>query len=372
MSRRTWWWLGLAVVVVALVLDLTHRPERIGIDFHTYVAAANVGIQQGWQYIYDQPLVAIAQKQLVPSQWAQPFLSPPSVAWLVVPLALLPYSVAYGIWAAFTFVALALALAWSGASTGISRWVAVVAALTPWWVTHAVNVGQVVPLVAAGAVVAWRLLREDRDIAAGIALSLMFLKPNTAILVPFALLVAGRYRAFAAWLAAGLVIFLIAFVLLGTHGLSAYVTQLRAPLPAGADALTLKGALDATGVVAIALRVLVVGVVLATAFRLRSSPGLVVPVGIIGSLIVSPYLHASDLCLLAAAAWMIWEERPLPAWRAPLLAGWILASPFLFQLGLSPSLNRWPLLEYALLLAIVVVAWRPLTGVADLRTRAPA
>ena len=370
--RRVWWWLGLAVVLVALVLDLIHRPERIGVDFHTYLAAASVGLHHGWQYLYDQPLVALAQKQLVPSQWTQPFLSPPSVAWLVAPLTPLPYSVAYGIWAAFTFVALALALAWAGVSAGITRWVAVVAALSPWWVAHAVNVGQVVPLIAAGIVVAWRLLRTDRDIAAGVVLSLMFLKPNTAILVPFALLIAGRYRAFAGWLAAGAVMLLIAFLLLGMHGLSAYVDQLRAPLPGGADALTLKGALGATGVVAFALRVLIVGMVLATAFRLRAGHGLVMPVGIIGSLIVSPYLHASDLCLLAVAAWMIWEERPVPAWRAPLAFGWILASPFLYQLGLSPSLNHWPLLEYALLLAIVVVAWRPLTGPADLRTRAPA
>ena len=370
--RRSWWWLGLAVVLVALVLDLIYRPEHIGIDFHTYMAAASVGLQQGWQHIYDQPLVAVVQKQLVPSQWTQPFLSPPSVAWLVAPLAPLPYAVATGIWAAFTFLALAVALAWSGVSTGISRWVAVIGALSPWWVVHAVNVGQVVPLVAAGVVVAWTFLRRDRDIAAGVALSLIFLKPNTAILVPFALLIAGRYRTFAAWLVAGALFLLITFLLLGTHGLTAYVTQLRAPLPSGADSLTLKGALGATGVAALGLRVLVVGMVLATAFKLRGTPGLVVPVAIIGSLIVSPYLHASDLCLLAAAGWMIWEERPASAWRVPLAVGCILASPFLFQLGLSPGLNRWPLLEFALLLAIVVVAWRPLTGAADLRTRAPA
>ena len=362
----------MAVVLVALFFDLIHRPERIGIDFHTYLAAASVGLQQGWQHLYDQPLIALAQKQLAPGQWAQPFLSPPSVAWLVAPLTLLPYSIAYGIWAAFTFVALAVALAWSGASAGVSRWVAVVGALSPWWVAHAVNVGQVVPLVAAGVVIAWRLLRVDRDLAAGIALSLMFLKPNTAILVPFALLIAGRYRAIAAWLAAGAVLFVFAFLLLGTHGLSAYITQLRAPLPGGADALTLKGAIGATGIVAFALRLLIVGLVLVTVFRLRTTIGLVVPVAIIGSLIVSPYLHASDLGLLAAASWMIWEERPGLAWRAALAAGWILASPFLFQHGLSPGLNRWPFLEFALLMAIVVVAWRPLTGAADLRTRAPA
>ncbi|HVS50295.1 MAG TPA: glycosyltransferase family 87 protein [Candidatus Dormibacteraeota bacterium] len=371
-SRRTWWWLALAVVVVALVLDLRYRPEHIGIDFHTYLAAASVGLQQGWQHIYDQALVAAAQKQLVPNQSSQPFLSPPTVSWLVAPLTPLPYSVAYGIWAALTFVAFAAALAWSSVSAGISRWVAVIAALATWWVVHAMNAGQVVPLVAAGVVVAWRLLREDLDILAGVVLSVILLKPNTAILVPFALLVAGRYRAFAGWLAAGAVVVLIAFLLLGSGGLFAYVNQLRGPLPNGAADLTLTGAIGVTGFVAFALRVVIVGAVLATAFRLRGMPGLVVPVGVIGSLIVSPYLHGSDLCLLAASSWMIWEERPVLAWRAPLAVGWILASPFLYQTGLTPNLNRWPWLEFLLLLALVVVAWRPFTATADLRTRAPA
>ncbi len=371
-SRRAWWWLGLIVVVVGLALDISHPPQHIGIDFHTYLAAAIVAMQQGWSHLYDQAPVAVEQKHLVSNLYSQPFLSPPTVAWLVAPLILVPYWVALGVWAVFNFLALAAALAWAGMSSGSSRWVAVIGALSLWWVLHAVNLGQVVPLVAAGVVVAWRLVREDKDIAAGVALTLIFLKPNTAILVPAALLVAGRYRALAAWLVAGGVLALIAALLLGGHGMSAYLNELRAPLPGGADALTLKGAVGATGVVAVVMRILIVGTVLATAFKLRGSPGLVVPVGVIGSLLVSPYLHASDLCLLAAAAWIVWEEQPEPVWRAPLALGWVVASPFLFITGFSPTLNRWPLLEFILLLALVVVAWRPLTGTADLRTRAPA
>jgi glycosyl transferase family 87 len=371
-SRRAWSWLGLAVVVMALLVDLLHHPQHVGIDFHTYLAAAMVGLQQGWSHVYDQALVAAAQKHLVPGQYTQPFLSPPTVAWLAAPLTVFPYWTAFGIWAVFSFLAFAAALAWSGVSSGVARWIAVVGALAPWWVLHAVNLGQIVPLVAAGVVVTWRLMREDKEIAAGVLLSVIFLKPNTAILVPVALLVAGRYRVFAAWLAAGAVLAVIALLVLGPHGLSGYVNQLRSPLPSGADALTLKGAIGATGVVAAVLRVLIVGMVLATAYRLRASPGLVVPIGIVGSLIVSPYLHASDLCLLAAAAWMVWEERTNVAWRIALALVWLVASPFLFLPSGSPGLSRWPLIESALLLALVVAAWRPLTGAADLRTRAPA
>jgi hypothetical protein len=356
-SGRTWSWVALGVLVIALGIDLWNRVDAIGIDFHTYLAAAAVGLHQGWPHIYDQSLVAAAQKQLDPGLWSQPFLSPPMVAWLAAPLTLFPWWVAYGIWAVLMFACLAAALTWAGVSTGTARWIAVLGALTPWWVLHAVNLGQVVPLVAAGVVVGWRLLRDKKDIAAGIALSLIFLKPNTAILVPFALLAARRYRAFASWLAVGGVLALVAFLLLGNEGMSAYTNQLRAPLPGGADSLTIKGAVGADGAAALAIRVLIVGVVLAVAFKRRESFGLVIPVGIVGSLLVSPYLHASDLVLLSAAAWMAWEERPAPAWRVGLAVGWVLASPFLFLTHLDPNLHRWPWIELVLLVALTVAAW---------------
>jgi hypothetical protein len=377
-SRRTWLRVALATTGVALALSAWKHPMHIGggfsIDFHTYLAAARVGLKAGWMHLYDQALVAVEQQNLVPDLWSQPFLSPPDVAWLVAPLTPLPYWVAFSVWAVLTFAAFAAALAWAGVSTGISRWIAVLAALSPWWVLHAVSVGQVVPLVAAGVVVAWRLLRERKDIAAGIVLAVVFLKPNTAILAPFALLVAGRYRAFGAWAAAGALIGLIALVTLGIDGLSSYVSQLLAPLPSGADSLTFKGALGVTGVAATVLRVIVVAIALVAAFKLRASPGLVMCAGIVGTLIVAPYLHGSDLCLLSAAAWFVWEERTTLAWRLPLAIGWVLASPYPLLVGLGPNLNRFPLMEYALLLALLVVAWRRsgLTGAADLRTRAPA
>ena len=103
-------------MLIALALDALNRYEPTGIDFHTYLAAAKVGVQNGWSLIYDQQLVATAQKQLVQDQIAQPFLSPPTVAWLTAPLLPLPYSVAYWIWAATNLAAFAAALAWASRS----------------------------------------------------------------------------------------------------------------------------------------------------------------------------------------------------------------------------------------------------------------
>lgn len=364
--------LAFALVAVALALDLLIRHDPISVDFHTYVAAGRVGLEEGWSHVYDQSLVYIEQKELAAGQVAQPFLSPPTVAFVAAPLAALPLDIAYVVWAVILFAAFAGALAWAGVSRGWSRWIAVVGALAPWWVMHAINVGQVVPLVAAGMVIVWRLVRDRRDVVAGVALAAILLKPNTAILVPFALLCALRFRAVAAWLGVVAAVLLVVLLTIGSGAMSDYFTQLRGQLPRGADDLTLHGALAATGAMAMFLRMAIVGAVLAASFRLRRTPGLVVPLAIVGSLVISPYLHASDLCMLAAAGWMVWEERPTLAWRVPLAAVWVLASPYLYLRGVSPTLRQWPWVELALLLALLVAAWWPLTAWADSRRRAPA
>jgi hypothetical protein len=371
--------LALAIVLLALALDFWNRPEPIGIDFHTYAAAARVGLQHGWSHIYDQQLVAAEQKNLVPGQVAQPFLSPPPTAWLAALLAPLPFWPSYYLWAAVTFVGFALALVWASTETGLTRWVVAAAAVAPWWVLHAVHLGQVVPLVAAGVVLAWRLLRERRDVLAGLSLVLVALKPNTAFLVPFGVLVAGRFRAFATWAVAGVVIAVAAMATMGVDGTSSYINQISGSLPAGADSLTLEGALAVNGAVALALRLVIVFAALAAAFRLRQSPGLALAAATLGSLLVAPYLHASDLCLLSVAAWMVWQERAGLAWRVPLAAAWLAASPFLASTNLSPNLHQWPLVELVLLAALVLEACRPnrrqevaLTGKADLGEPATA
>jgi hypothetical protein len=358
LARRLLPVLALAAILVAIALDYWYRPEPIGIDFHTYAAAARVGLEQGWSHIYDQARVAVEEKALVPGQVAQPFISPPTVAWLAAPLDPLTYQASYYVWAALTLAAFVGSMAWSASSRGLGRWIVVAATVAPWWVLEAIHVGQVVPLVAAGVAVAWRLLREDRNIAAGLVLSLLLLKPNTAFVVPFALLAAGRYRTFATLSASGAVLGVVALLTLGGAGVSAYLSQLTGTLPPGADALTLGGALGVGGDVGTALRVVIIAVVLVAAFMLRGSPGLVLVVGILGSLVTVPYLHASDLCVLTVAAWIVWEERPAPVWRVPLFAGWLLASPYAVMFRLDPTLNRWPLVELAFLAAMVVVAWQ--------------
>lgn len=350
--------LAFAAALIAIVENFLNRQEPPGIDYHTYKAAAMVGLTQGWAHIYDQSVVAAAQLQLDPGEVAQPFLSPPTVAWLVAPLVALPYTASYYLWAAAVLAAYVAAIAWAIPSRGLQRWILVAAAVAPWWVLEAVRVGQVVPLVAVGMVLSWRLLRENRNFVAGLALSLVLLKPNTAFLVPFAVLAAGRVRAFAVLTSVGAALAVFAFLTVGTDGAFDYWSQLTGSLPTGADALTLERALGFRGVAITALRVVIFVVVLVAAYRLRRTPGLVLVAGILGSLIAVSYLHASDLCLLAVASVIVWEERPVLAWRVPIAAAWLLTTPYIGMVRAGLPLQRWPLVELVFLAGICVIAWR--------------
>jgi hypothetical protein len=384
-ARR--WLIGLfaATLLIAITLDVVNRPEPLGVDFHTYAAAALVGIQQGWSDIYDQGLVTMAQKYLVPSLWTQPYLSPPTVALLVAPLAPLPYDLAFYLWATATLIALIAALFWSTYYRGWARILAVGAAVAPWWVFHSVHVGQVAPLVAASVLVAWRLLREDRDVAAGLVLSLILLKPNTAILAPLALLAARRFRALGAWLGASAAVGVVSLLLLGPHGTAAYIWSLGnvpGPESRGASQLTLSGTFGATGAVVVVLRVIIVAATLAIAYRFRRTPGISLAAGALGSLLISPYLHGSDLCMFLAAGWIVWHERTDPMWRAILAGIWVLATPFVIMSHIGPPLNRWLVVELVLMVGLAVHAWfgertllsrrLGLTGTADFGRRARA
>lgn len=375
---------GVGVAIApALALDVYHRPALIGIDFHTYAAAAMIGAQAGWSRIYDQDIVAVAQRALVPNERTQPFLSPPPVAWIAAPFQALPYAIAFDLWVVLMLGAIVFALAWSSTYRGSARVAAVGVALVPWWIWQAIMVGQVVPLVAVSLLVAWRFLREDRDIAAGVVLALILLKPNTAMVAPLALLASGRLRAFGSWLVPSAAIVAASMLALGPHGIASYTSGL-AHLPSGANNLTLSGTFGLTGGAATAVRVVIITVALVSAYRLRAHPGLVLAIGAIASLAVAPYLHASDLCVLVAAGWMIWHELREPFVRALLTVGVVLSTPLYVVATIGLPVNRWLEFEVLLLITLGVVAWlpavqfagdrerRPLTGSADFGKRAPA
>jgi len=231
-------WLAayLVVLVIWLVglyvpLYFSAFPRPIdSLDFSYYYAAARIGIEHGWGHIYDVGLQQQAFFQLHPAadvfDWRRYFVSPPPVAWLVSPLTLLPLVPAFWIFAGLSALAFT-ATGWlvvPGRGIGKVTLLLTVACVYP--VLIAIQTGQVTPLIAAATILAWWLAARGREALAGLVLVVLVLKPQVAILVPVALLIAGRRRLFVTWLGGAAVLTLASIASIGGEGLD----QLRADL----------------------------------------------------------------------------------------------------------------------------------------------
>jgi hypothetical protein len=133
----------------------------------------------------------------------------------------------------------------------------------------------------------------------------MVLKPQLAILVPAALLVAGRWRAFAAATAVVAILAIVSGLALGGGGVATFEQRLNfaSTLPES-QAQTI-----APWIGNFALRRTVQALIalwsLGLAYRLRArGPGLVIAVALVGDLAAGPYVHYDDLTKLGLAGWL--------------------------------------------------------------------
>ena len=326
-----------AAVVVLAVYDLGVWIQTILADsFHNdlsfYYAAARLGLTHGWSGLYNlelqqEQLQAIGS-QIRVAELAR-YISPPPLAWLVVPFTVLPFQWAYLLWSAF--LVLALALTWLLASPGSGRWrvIYLVAAIGWLPVIYGLQLGQPGMLIALGVAASYALLQRNREVAAGAVLGIMVLKPQLAILVPVALLVTGRWRAFAAATVVVAMLVALSVLALGGGGVAAYEQRLSfaSTVPVN-QAQTLApwiGNLPVTRAVQVLIAIWAFGL----AYRLRArGPGLVIAVALVGGLAAGPYVHYDDLMMLGLAAWLYLRSSKQRWGWAYLLALAIAAEGF--------------------------------------------
>src|SRR5438094_303747 len=338
---------GVSAVYSLWLWVSNYAADNFHNDFTFYYAAARLGLAHGWSHLYDlrlqqEQLDAIGSHITV-AQLAR-YVSPPPLAWLVTPLTLLPYQVAYWLWSALLVGALVLAWHLAAPGSGRSRVIFLVAAIGWLPIIYGLQLGQPALFVAAGVAACYALLKRGRDVEAGAVLGVLVLKPQLALLVPVVLLVSGRWRAFASSVVVLAVITAASVAVLGPSGVTDYVDRLNfATTIAENQAQTLAGWIHNLQAARI-VQGLVAAWTVRLAYRLRRrGPALVLAGALLGGLAASPYVHYDDLAMLGLACllflraargrWVIAYAIALfiaaegfPVWQAgPVLAGELLA-----------------------------------------------
>ncbi len=358
-------WLPIAVVVMTGALALRNLAGVVHFalnralegDFAVYYIFARVGLHHGWGSLYDY--AAMRREWLaLGSAFLYPPLYPPTLAWFVAPFAALPFAMGYALWN--VLLAASLLVTWWLTAPPSSRLVRLghlAFALALPSVAFGLLLGQVVIVVAAAVSISWWLLRRNRPFAAGLVLCLIALKPQLALLVPVALLVAGKSRAFLGWAAGSLAMLGAALATIGVGGLQMYVVLL-----AGSGhylgammvypQLTLPG-LVGSGFAAPVTQGLVIAIILGLVWRRRGS-GLEFPfaAGLCASLLIASFLHPQDVAVLLPAAWLWLRTAPKGAERVLGLTGFVAALVLTTPLPLLLVLAGWMISERTVVLSV--------------------
>lgn len=312
--RRLWAAAGLLVGLILVAWDLwaaagTYVSQyAVRNDFRLAYGAALVGIRNGYGHLYDLGAQKAAIESLGAGFNPQPFISPPLLAWLATPLLVLPFSVALVVWTVLLLAALVWTWYLLAPGAGLTKAAHLALLLGVFPVAFGVMVGQPGALVAAAVATAWWLMRREHAVWAGLALSLVLLKPQMAFLVPICLLASGHARTFGAWLAASLVLGLIALALLGPDGVARYrdvLAQTQTPAWDITRRYSISGPIG-LGPLLNVTQVVVVAIAVVAAWRHRyQGPEIPIAAGIVGSLLATPYLGFQDFLMLVLAGWLV-------------------------------------------------------------------
>jgi hypothetical protein len=332
--------LALALVITGILtlwdaFDALSRVDSppYAADFYLYYLAAQLVRAHGWSHLYDPNLFLPALHAT--SGRYMPYLNPPPVAALVLPLTFLAYRVALVIWMALGTAALVFAWRLAAPGRGLVRVAHLTMVLGLFPVAFGLWLGQATFLVVGAVALCWWLLKQGRQGWAGIALAVLAVKPQTALLVPFALLLAGYRRAFFSWAATTLALAAGSLIAIGPEGLRYFRDSVAVVYGIPHLQMHTLASVIGPGPLAVLASVMAGGLALFAAWRARGgAPEFPMTVGLVGSLLITPYLNVYDLTLGLLGAWLLLRTEP-PRWqKILLLVGFI---PFEFaMLGAAP------------------------------------
>lgn len=316
--------------------------EQEGTDFLSYWAAAWLAVEAAPALAYDVAVHRGVELGIADLSKSLPFPYPPPFLLILVPLGLIPYWLAFGLWVAITAALYLL----------ISRGVAPLAyrLAHPQALANAL-IGQNGFLTTAIFVAGMRSL-ERQPLLGGAILGLLVIKPQLALILPIALLAGREWRAIAGAAASSTALLLLALLTLGMEAyrgffaiLPRYTQTMAAsgwPWNELASVFAFARHLGVPQLPALVIHSFVAlgaTALVWRAWRARSEAR--VPVLAAATLLVPPYMFTYDaLLLIVPMGWLIVRERApviiAVAWLCCLL-------PIVTYVGFYPGPNPIPI-----------------------------
>jgi hypothetical protein len=313
---------AVALGLLAVVLLVYFKRGLVPGDAVVYLAA-------GERLNAGHPLYAISPGDrplgFKPPYWTVPLLSPPFIAVLFRPLAVLPHDAGAYVW-------------WIGCIGGIGAVLfaflhrrpvlaslAIIALAVP--LTYEIGVGNVNAFLLLGSVLTWRWAHSDRPARAGWVTALMVMLKVSPVLIGWWLITQGHWTAVRAAVAAGLLLLGLSLLGAGLEAHVRFVEITRDTASIGQSDLSLTGLAKAVGVIpsiaGLLPTVLLLGGTLGVAL-LRGRPGpafaLAVATMTLGSPVVNINSYALLLGCLAPAIWPAQSSDRMVEWSEPLPA----------------------------------------------------
>ncbi len=341
---------------------ITYIPGyRVRDDFRLIYGAALTGLEHGYSHLYDLAAQQEAVEGLGSGFYWSPFLNPPPLVWLATPFTVLPFDLAIVAWTVLLLVAAVTAWYLVAPGGGLTKAAHLALWLGLFPVAFGLMVGQPVALVALAVAACWWLSERNHPVLAGLALSLVSLKPQVALLVPLCLLVSGHARVFGAWLVASALMALVALAMLGPDGVARYRDVLSlASQWEPTRRYAIAGPLGLGAQLYVAQAIVVATTVMAAWRRRHDGIGVPIAIGITGSLLFTPYVGFQDFAMLVLAGWLIVRAGAVP-WQVGLLvAGYALLELALLVMAI-------PILVAEILLLVSLLYGAPAQPPRDLR-----
>jgi hypothetical protein len=296
---------ALAIGLVVAIQTVYFNRGFIPGDAFTYLAAGerlNAGHLLYALSPGDRPV------DIHPPFWTVPLLSPPPIAVLFRPLAVLPNDVGPYVWWAACIASIVGTTLVMIRRRPILIGLAVIVLSVP--LVYEIGVGNLNALLIAGIVGAWYLLVRGRDVAAGAVIAGMTALKLTPVVLAWWLITQRRWSAFRAFVVAGLVLAAISVIGAGLSAHLEYLGIVRETSTVGTSSLSLAGVARFIGIdpaIGNLLPTIALVVGFVAIWLLRARPGLAYSVGVVTMLFGSPVVNINWFTvLLAALAPVVW------------------------------------------------------------------